>query len=132
MASNNTPVAKNDEQEAISLLDLALVLAAHKKPIARVCAAVAVLATLVAFLLPKWYTTTAKLMPPQQSQSSAAALLGQLGSLTGGLSSQVAGLKNPSDVYVAILKSGTVADALIKRFDLKKDYDEDEILEIRN
>jgi len=31
---------------------------------------------IAAFLLPNWYTATAKLLPPQQTQSSAFAILG--------------------------------------------------------
>jgi uncharacterized protein involved in exopolysaccharide biosynthesis len=87
-------------------------------------------AIVVVFLLPKWYTATAKIMPPQQSQSNAVAILGQLGALSGG-AGQALGLKNPSDVYVAILKSRTVADSLVKRFDLKSVYDEDYVVEAR-
>jgi len=81
-------------------------------------AAAGAVALVVAFLMPKWYTATAKLLPPQQSQSSALAILGQLGGLAGG-ASQVLGLKNPSDIYVAMLKSRTVA-VISRRFDLKR------------
>jgi uncharacterized protein involved in exopolysaccharide biosynthesis len=41
------------------------------------------------------------------------------------------GIKNPSDVYVGLLKSRTVADALIQRFDLLKLYDEEYLSEAR-
>jgi len=111
-------------QEECSLLDFLLVLARHKRLVLGLPAAAGAVALVVAFLMPKWYTATAKLLPPQQSQSSALAILGQLGGLAGG-ASQALGLKNPSDIYVAMLKSRTVADNLIERFDLKKVYDED-------
>ena len=57
-------------------------------------------------------------MPPQQGQSSAALVsqLGSLASLTGlGGGSR---MKDPNDLYLAILQSNTVADALIKRLNL--------------
>jgi uncharacterized protein involved in exopolysaccharide biosynthesis len=63
-------------------------------------------------------------LPPQQSQSNAVAILGQIGALGGG-PSQALGLKNPSDIYVAMLKSRTVADKLIERFSLKDVYGSD-------
>jgi capsule polysaccharide export protein KpsE/RkpR len=62
-------------------------------------------------------------MPPQQQQSSAAAMLAGLGAL-GGLAGAASGLKNPADQYVAFLKSRSVQDALIDRFKLTERYDE--------
>ena len=49
-------------------------------------------------------------------------MLGQLGGLVGAASS-VGGLKNPNDLYVAMLQSRTIADKLIVRFDLKKRFE---------
>ena len=107
-----------------------LVLARNRKLVLGVPVGVGILTLVALFLYPSWYTATAKIMPPQQSQSNAVAILGQLGAITGG-AGQALGLKNPSDVYVAILKSRSVADSLIERFDLKKVYDEDYLVEAR-
>lgn len=120
----------SEGRDEISLLDLLLVLAKHKKLVIGLPVAAGMLALVVAFLLPNWYSATAKILPPQQAQSSALAILGQLGGLAGG-ASQALGLKNPSDVYVAMLKSRTVADRLIERFDLKQIYDEDLLFHTR-
>jgi uncharacterized protein involved in exopolysaccharide biosynthesis len=48
-------------------------------------------------------------------------MLAQLGSI-GGVLGGAAGLKNPNDIYVAMLKSRTLADNLIQRYDLVKRY----------
>ena len=48
-------------------------------------------------------------------------LLGQIGML-GGLSSTDLGLKNPDDLFIAMLKSRTIQDRLIDQFDLRKAY----------
>jgi tyrosine-protein kinase Etk/Wzc len=114
-----------------SLLDLLRLLARHKRLLIALPAVATLLATGTVFLLPKWYTATAKIMPPQQNQSSAFAILGQLGGLAGGLTSQALGLKNPGDIYVAMLRSRTVADALIYRFSLTKLYDEELVVDAR-
>jgi len=45
--------------------------------------------------------------------------LGSLGALAGGLS-----IKNPADMYVALLTSRTVEDAMIRRFGLMQEYHE--------
>jgi tyrosine-protein kinase Etk/Wzc len=109
--------------DEISLLDLLIVLAARRRMIAMVTFACALLAMIVSLLLPKEYTATATLLPPQQNSSLAGALSSQLGNLgsmaalTGGFS-----LKNPNDMYVAMLRSQTVEDAMIKTFDLQAEY----------
>lgn len=102
----------------------------HKKILLGIPMAAGIVALVVSLLLPKWYSATAKIMPPQQSQSNAVAILGQLGAIAGG-ASQALGLKNPSDIYVSMLKSRTVADALIARFELQKVYDEDFLYQTR-
>lgn len=117
--------ARPDEpaDDDISLLDLAIVLAKHKRIVVGLPAAAAVVSLVVTLLLPNIYTGTTKILPPQQTQSTSAVLaqLGTLAGLAGGAVS--AGLKNPNDLYVGMLKSRTVADNLIRRFDLNKVYD---------
>jgi tyrosine-protein kinase Etk/Wzc len=93
-------------------------------------AIVGVITLMIVLLLPKWYLAQAKILPPQQTQSNAVAILGQLGALAGG-ASQALGIKNPSDIYATMLKSRTIADALIARFDLKKVYDEELLTDTR-
>lgn len=118
-----SPQSYRDDEE-ISLLDIAIVLAKHKKLILGLPLLAAVITAGITLLMPNWYTATVKLLPPQQSQSNAVAILGQLGALSGGAASLVPGLKNPSDIFVAMLKSRTVADAIIERFKLKELYDQ--------
>jgi capsule polysaccharide export protein KpsE/RkpR len=82
--------------------------------------------TLTAFLIPVRYASTARLMPPDNSQSgglatAAAALSGAAGSL-GGVAGEMLGLKSTSDIFVGILASRTAQDKLIQQFDLKKLY----------
>ncbi|MDP2240469.1 MAG: Wzz/FepE/Etk N-terminal domain-containing protein [Burkholderiales bacterium] len=115
-----TSVEPPDDDE-INLIDLAIVLAKHKKLILGLPFLAAVLAVIVSLLMTPIFTATTKILPPQQSQSTASAMLNQLGAVAG-LAGGVAGIKNPNDMYVAMLKSRTVADNLIQRFDLNKLY----------
>jgi tyrosine-protein kinase Etk/Wzc len=105
----------------IDLLDFMILLARNLKLIAGATAGVMLLAGGVVLLLPATYTATATLLPPQRSQSLAASIVGQMGALAG-LAGKDLSLKNPADLYVAILKSRTVADALIRQFDLLRVY----------
>jgi uncharacterized protein involved in exopolysaccharide biosynthesis len=130
MSSQDSNPIERDEEDS-SVLDFFLTLARRKKLVLGLPATASVLALLISFALPNWYTAGTKIMPPQQSQTNAVAILGQLGALAGGGASQALGLKNPSDVYVSMLKSRTVADALLQRFDLLHLYGEDLMLDAR-
>ncbi len=110
------------EDDEINLLDLLLVLAKNKAMIIKVTFAVALLALGYALSLPNIYTGSAKILPPQQSQSSASAMLGQLGGLAS-LAGGSLGLKNPNDLYLAMLKSRTMLEKIAKRFDLQRLYE---------
>ena len=114
----------NDE---ISLLDLLIVLAEGWRLIFWITAAFAVVAVIVALVLPKRYTATAILLPPQQNSSLGAQLASQLGSL-GSVATLAGGgsslLKNPNDMYVGMLRSRTVEDAMIQHFGLMQEYRE--------
>ena len=103
------------------LIELLLALARGKKAILKVTITAALLATIVSFLLPKTYTATSTILPPQQKQSALNSMLGQIGAIAG-LSGGDLGLRNPDDVFVAMLTSRTIEDNLINRFDLRKAY----------
>ena len=112
------------EEDEVSLLDLLIVLAKHKTLVLGLPAVAAIVSIGVSLLLPNVYTGTTKVLPPQQTQSTSAVLaqLGSLAGLAGGAAAS--GLKNPNDLYVGMLKSRTVADNLIQRFDLNKLYEQ--------
>jgi tyrosine-protein kinase Etk/Wzc len=123
--AEETPVAEAAEQaERIHFPEYLIVLAKRKSFIFKFVGVALILSIVTVFLLPKTYTATTKIMPPQQNQSMgamAAAALSQLGPLAA-LAGQGAGLRNPSDIYVAMLRSETVANALIDRFSLMSVY----------
>lgn len=122
--------SSSEYDEGLSLLDLLVAVAKSKRLVIGLPALASAIALIVTFLVPEWYVATAKLLPPQQAQSSAAAILGPLSGLAGG-AGQALGLKNPNDTYVAMLRSRTIADKLIRRFDLQKVYGEDLLAKAR-
>ena len=80
---------------------------------------------LVAFLLPKRYTSTAKLMPPDGQSSSGMAMLGALSGKVGGLAGvagDLLGGGGSGPLFIGILQSQTVQERLVQRFDLKRVY----------
>lgn len=106
------------------VLDLLIVLSRRKQIILQATLAAAIVAAAVSLLLPNRYTATANILPPQQSPSLAASMIGQLGALgpMASMAQKDLGLKNPNDLYVGMLRSRTVEDRLIRRFDLLRVY----------
>jgi len=99
-----------------------------RRRILRVTAVALIVSTAVAFLLPKQYESTARIMPPDPQGGGATALLaalsgkampgGAMGALAGGL----LGLKNTGALFVDLLQSRSVQEHLVDQFDLQKVY----------
>ena len=89
-------------------------------------------ATVVAFLIPSRYESTANIMPPEQGDHGAllSLLAGRAaGGATEGASSGLAslagsflGTSSTGALYVELIHSRTVEDHIIDRFDLQKVY----------
>lgn len=118
--------APNQDYE-VSLIDVLTQLAYRKWLIAKVTGFAVLLGLVLCFVLPVRYTATTKIMPPQQTQSTASMLMmNQLTSVGGGSLAALAGgglgLKNPNDIYIGLLTSRPVADAIIQKFGLMQEY----------
>lgn len=82
--------------------------------------------TTFALLSPKWYKSTASVLTAERSD--LLSTLSGLSSLAKGFSASkglaaLAGGNTESDKYIAILKSATITNEIIKKFDLRKAYD---------
>jgi uncharacterized protein involved in exopolysaccharide biosynthesis len=90
-----------------------------------------VAACVVALLLPVHYEGVTKIVPAE-SQGGSAGLLSKLGGAGGAMSggglglgldpTSLLGLKTPGALYTEMMKSRTVQDRLIDRFDLRHHY----------
>jgi uncharacterized protein involved in exopolysaccharide biosynthesis len=100
-------------------LDLVALLRRRWRFVALNVGLITVAALAVSLVLPKWYSATAVLLPPAEEESSLS--VSQL------LPRGFGGIKLPgaptlSDVFVAVLKSRSVGDRLVARFDLVRRY----------
>lgn len=110
----------------ISLGEIYQTIRDHRRLIGGITLAGAALATVVAFLIPNKYTSTAQLMPPdQQSISNTSALTplsgagaALLGSGAGGLMTQ----RTPGQTVIGVLTSPTELDYIINKFNLRSVY----------
>lgn len=102
-------------------LDLLIVMARHKRFILGFTLGAAIIAVVFALLIPKRYTATTIVLPPAQP-SVGSAMLSQLGlSPLASYAGASLGIKN-GEMYVALLHSRTVEDAMIQRFGLMARY----------
>jgi tyrosine-protein kinase Etk/Wzc len=127
------PFASESE---ISALDLLVLIVERKRFLLRFVLSGIVLAVIVSLLLPVRYEGKTVLLPPAQNSSIGSSLMGQLGGLgaLGSLASLAGGslgLKNPADMYVSLLTSRTVEDAMIQRFGLMQEYHEKHLSDTR-
>jgi tyrosine-protein kinase Etk/Wzc len=125
----------SDHNHEVSLIEVLTQLAYRKRLIAKVTGVAILIGVVLAFALPVRYTATTKLMPPQQTQSASSLMMSQLTAAGGGSLAALAGgslgLKSPNDIYIGLLTSRLVADSIISRFDLAKEYKSRDMTETR-
>ena len=128
---NPPDMAEQIVEEEINLLELLQVIVSRKRMIIKCCAAAVILSVCYALTLQNIYTGTARILPPQQeSGGGMAALLSQaggLGAIAGGI-----GLGGKADLYMGILKSRSVNDAVAKRMELQTLWKKKNLEDTRN
>jgi capsule polysaccharide export protein KpsE/RkpR len=88
----------------------------------------ALIGTVLAFALPTRFESSTQLMPPDSQSSTGMAMLASLmgksigGVGLGGVAGDLLGMKSSGAVFVGVLRSRTVEDRIIDRFDLQKVY----------
>jgi uncharacterized protein involved in exopolysaccharide biosynthesis len=111
-----------DDNEEINLLEYWNVLWRRKILILAIVMISAIVTMVYSFTLPKYYKSETVIMAVGSEAGGLGAALSSLpfaGALTG-----VAGIQTPADKIMVILKSRTTAEAVIRRFDLLKVFNE--------
>jgi tyrosine-protein kinase Etk/Wzc len=121
------PLSEGHGPYAFSLIDVLTQLAYRKSLIAKAAGVGMLTGVVLSLLLPVQYTAVTKLMPPQQTPSTASMLMNQLTSSGASPLAALAGgglgsLKNPNDIYIGLINSRPIADAIIRRFGLESLY----------
>lgn len=107
-------------EDEINLLDYLIVLAKRKWLIIGVTLSTAIIATIISLKTPPIYSAETRILLPQ-SQSSASQLLSQFGGMAG-LAGGAIGVKTSNDLYIGLLRSRTILDRIIDRFNLMELY----------
>jgi uncharacterized protein involved in exopolysaccharide biosynthesis len=97
--------------------------------LARVGGVALLLSATIAFVIPKQYESTARIMPPEPPSTGAAMLaaiagrgLGSLGGVGGSLAGSLLGTHTSTALFIDLLRSRTVSDRLIDQFNLQHVY----------
>jgi uncharacterized protein involved in exopolysaccharide biosynthesis len=132
--SNNGLEGDGPRERSFSAFEITRLLWMHRGVVLRGTLWTLLAFTLIAFLIPKKYTATTRLMPPDygsnlqmtlalpalsDSASSGTAAAG--GSIMG-LASQLLGLNTSGDLFVGVLQSQSVEDRIIQKFNLMDVY----------
>jgi capsule polysaccharide export protein KpsE/RkpR len=100
----------------------------RRRTLLRVAAIALGVSLIIAFVIPKRYESTARIMPPDNSNSGTAMLAALAGRSLGGLdglgslAASFLGAHGTSALFVDLLRSSTVTGDLIDRFGLQKAY----------
>lgn len=117
---NQAELSVDDDE--FSLIDLAIALGEEKKTLFLVPLITTTLGLAVSLLMTPIFTAKTVMMPPQQQQSGAASALASLGGLAG-LAGAAVGVKSPDEMYVALMQSEGLQNAVIKRLNLQERYE---------
>lgn len=116
---HHSPAPEFTDEDTIDLGALLQTLRASRRTVFGITAICTVIALVIALVLPTVYTSTTSFIPPSLGTGSAmaTALAGQLSALGGG-TELLGGGKTPGELYSGVLRSRSVAEELVKRFDL--------------
>jgi len=97
-----------------------------RKHLAKFAAYSAIVALIIALLIPSRFASTARLMPPDppggQGMAMLAGIVGKMGATIGSLGGDLLGMSTSADLFAGVLQSRTVQDDLIEKFNLRQVY----------
>jgi len=105
-------------QEKTGLVDYLYILVKWRKLIIINFFVVCFIAAGVSLILPKWYSGNTTIMPPEEEKIGVSSLLNKIP--LGGLG--LGSVSEQTNVFLAIINSRTVMEAVAKKFDLAKRY----------
>ncbi len=108
--------------DTINLADYLRVISKHRRMIFWICAVTIITTGIVCLLLPESYAATTSVVLPVDILQKGGGMAGGLGAVKSPLLAKMMDVTSVADMYVGILQSRSVVDALIERFDLATAY----------
>lgn len=112
------------KRKSASFVDYLAIIFKRRLFIIKTFLAITLSAAVISLLVPSKYTATTTILPPSSQQESmfglmGASLAGNLGNFSG-LAGMLPGATSVSDLFAAILESGTIVGKIMHKYDLKK------------
>lgn len=117
-------IPNRENSETINLLDYLEVISNRWKTIVSITITVFFISAIIAFILPKYYSSTARILPPQQDSGLMGMMMGSMGGGAANIASDLLGKGTTADLYVGMLNSETIKDSVIDKFNLMEVYDQ--------
>jgi tyrosine-protein kinase Etk/Wzc len=125
LENTDSSSALKDSADEINLADYLCVISKYRRMIFWIFAVTVLVTAIISMLLPKMYAATVSVVPPMDVMQREALMAGGLGAAKSSILRQAMDVTSISDMYVGILRSRSVVDALIERFDLSRVYGEE-------
>ena len=122
-ARNAGEAESADAQPQISLVDLAVALGEEKKILFGVPLVITIAAIFYSLSLPVLFTARTVVLPPQQQQGSTLGAIASLGAMIGVGGGLGGTAKSQEEMYLGLLRSETLGNAVVARLDLVKKYE---------
>jgi uncharacterized protein involved in exopolysaccharide biosynthesis len=131
------------QEERISLLPYLQILWRGRRFLSRAILSSFLASALIVVLIPNRYHAITRLMPPDTQSGSGLGILAAmaskagtgsgtgLGGFSGGIASDLLGVKSSGALFVGIVASQTVQDRVIRDFDLQRVYGDSKIEDAR-
>jgi uncharacterized protein involved in exopolysaccharide biosynthesis len=129
-------------EEPIRLLPYLQLLWQSRRFLLRAMVSAFVISALIVILIPNRYHAVTRLMPPDTQSAAGLGMLAAMASragtgtgtsgFTGGIASDLLGVKSSGALFVGIISSQTVQDRIIRDFDLQHLYGNSKIEDARN
>ncbi|MBN2021082.1 MAG: hypothetical protein JW749_12765 [Sedimentisphaerales bacterium] len=113
---------QQDAEDEINLADYLRVITKHRRMIFWICAVTVIITAFISLLLPKMYAASVSVVPPIDILQKESSMAGGLGAAKSSILRNAMDVGGISDMYVGILRSRSVVDAIIESFDLGKVY----------
>jgi len=119
--ANAASVRPDSPDDIISLADYLHVISKHRRMIFWICAVTVIVTAVVSLFLPKRFAAVTSVVPAVDALKDGGMGSG-LGAVKSDILRKAMDVTSIADMYVGILRSRSIADTLIERFDLRKVY----------
>ena len=133
MQQDNNPQVMPSEGFLEKSLEFIAEVVAQKRAVACILVGSLLLGLLLCWVLPRRYSSKTVIMTPAQTASLSALVQAEglgMGALASAATSGL-GLKDPNLIFIDILESRTISDAMIRRFNLQQLYGAKDLFDCR-